>query len=224
MMTLKAREKALMPLKCERGIKMADFNEIFEGNKDKLTDVADSKEHFSKLTTKLSELGFDVLINDKKKADFIPSSRLSEVVSQRDTFRTQATELSTQLEALKKAANGNTELQTKISDLMNTNNDLLIKLEQTTIDSELITAASDMLNPKDILVFVEKNNIKKSARGEILGIDAELTRLKTERPYLFKSDNNNPGNHRRGGSDRNGGDRSSGKMDMNFLIRKSAGI
>jgi len=198
---------------------MADFNEVFEGNKDKLTDVADSAEHFTKLSTKLSELGYDVLLNHKEKAEFVPAGRLNDVVGQRDTFKTQVQELNKQMQAMKDAAKGNDELQGNLQKLMDQNQGLLTELENTKVNTELMLAASDAVNPKDVLVFINMENLKVNSKGEVMGIDAEITRIKTEKPYLFKSVDQK----KKGGSDSSGGDGDSGKMNMNFLIRKAAG-
>jgi hypothetical protein len=198
---------------------MADFNEVLEGNKDKLGDLAGSTENFTKLSAKLNELGYDVLLNHKEKAEFIPASRLNDVVSQRDTFKTQVQDLNKQLQTLKDGAKGNEELQGKLQGLLDQNQTLLTELENTKINTELMLAAKDAVNPKDVLVFVNKENLKVNSKGEVMGIEAEITRIKTEKPYLFKTEQQK----KKGGSDSSGGDGDSGKLNMNFLIRRAAG-
>lgn len=199
---------------------MADFNEVFEQNKDNLAEVADSSEHFTKLSTKLNELGYDVLLNKRDKAEFIPSGRLNDVISQRDTFKNQVQDLNKQLQTMKTAAAGNEQLQTQLQSLMDQNQNLLTDLENTKINTELMLAAKDAVNAKDILVFVNKDALKVNKNGEILGIDAEIARIRAEKPYLFKDQTPPP---KRGGVDNNNGSSEAVKFSMNSLIRRAAG-
>jgi hypothetical protein len=198
---------------------MADFNEVFEGNKEKLGDLAGSTEGFTKLSAKLNELGYEVLLNHKEKAEFVPTGRLNDVVGQRDTFKTQVQDLNKQMQTMKDAAKGNEELQGNLQKLMDQNQGLLTELENTKVNTELMLAASDAVNPKDVLVFINRENLKVNSKGEVMGIEAEITRIKTEKPYLFKSVEQK----KKGGSDSSGGDGDTGKMNMNFLIRRAAG-
>jgi hypothetical protein len=71
-------------------------------------------------------------------------------------------------------------------------------------------------------LFIDKNNIKVTAKGEILGIDAELERLKKEKPYLFSDGVKKPG---KGGADGSGDKGGAGNgSGMNALIRRAAGL
>jgi small-conductance mechanosensitive channel len=199
---------------------MADLNEVFEQHKDDLTDVADSGEHFSKLSEKLNSLGYDVLLNKRDKAEFIPASRLNDVISQRDTFKTQVLDLNKQLNNMKTSAEGNEQLQNQLQGLMDQNQNLLTQIENTKIDTELMLSAKDAINPKDILIFVNKDSLKVTKSGEILGIDAEIARVKQERPYLFK---NQEISYKKGGTDNNNSGGDGVKFSMNSLIRKASG-
>ena len=206
----------------ENGIRLqllAEIDEIMEQFKDSFED-ASIKDNFGKISTKLNELGFDVLINNKQKAEFVPSSRLGEVVGQRDQFKTQVTELNKQLQTMKDAAKGNEELQAQLQELMDKNQGLLSEVETTKINTEIMLTASDAVNPKDVLVFVNRNNIKLSAKGEVLGVEAEVARIKAEKPYLFKSEQLG----KKGGSDNSGAHGKPDKFTMNSLIRGAAGM
>lgn len=177
------------------------------------------KDQFSAITSKLGELGIDVLLNDKKKAEYVPSSRLSDVVAQRDNFKTQLENLNNDLESLKKSAGDNGELKTKYESLINQNNALLKELETTKINTEIMLAAKDAINTKDILAFIDMNNIKINTKGEVLGVEAEIARIKAEKPYLFTAGDTK----KKGGADPYGdrGDKNVG--GMNAMIRKAAG-
>lgn len=198
---------------------MADINEVFEANKDKLGDLAGTTEGFTKLSQKLGELGYDVLLNHKEKAEFVPSARLNDVVSQRDSFKTQATDLNKQLEAMKAAAVGNEKLQAQLQGLMDQNQTLLSDIEKTKVDAELMLAASDAVNAKDVLVFVNRDNLKMNAKGEVMGIEAEINRIKTEKPYLFKAAETS----NKGGTDPGTGGKGKEAFNMNSLIRRASG-
>lgn len=196
---------------------MAELQAILEQHKDKIGDL--TPDGFNSLSTKLTELGYDVLINHREKAEFVPTSRLNDVVGQRDQFKSQATELNKQLQAMKDAAKGNEELQKQLQGLMDNNNKLLADLENTKVDTEIMLAAKDAVNPKDVLVFVNRDNIKLGAKGEVLGVEAEIKRIMQEKPYLFKSEQQ----RKKGGSEGGGGEGGKEKFNMNFLIRSASG-
>lgn len=199
----------------------ANLDEILENHKDTFEGMDSIKEQFDKISTKLNELGYDILLNNKQKAEFIPSSRLSEVVAQRDTFKNKVEELNKELQKLKDGAGDNQTLKDQLQKLMDQNNDLLKELETTRINAEIMIAARDAINPKDILAFIDMNNIKTNAKGEISGVDAEIARLKEEKPYLFK---NTEDKGRKGGADLNNGDKGEKVTNsINAMIRRAAG-
>lgn len=182
------------------------------------------KEQFSAIASKLGELGYDVLLNDKKKAEFVPSSRLSEVVSQRDQFKGKVEELNATLLKMQKDAGDNQQLKDQLQGLMDQNNALLKEIETTRINAEIMIAAKDAINPKDILAFIDMNNIKVNAKGEVLGVEAEIARLKTEKPYMFAAGAaGDDGKKKKGGTDPNGGKGEKQIGGMNAMIRKAAG-
>lgn len=207
-------------LKCKFNLQLfAEIDDIIESNKDALGDV-DIKTNFDTISTKLEELGYDVLINHKEKAEFIPSSRLSEVVSQRDTFKEKVETLNGQLEALKGQAGNSVELNGKIQELMDDNAKLLEDLEQNKITTEIMIAAKDAHDSKAILPFVNMENVKVTKKGEILGIDEEIARIKEDMPFLFV-DSTSP--RKKAGADPSGGGNEPQTLNMNAMIRKSAG-
>lgn len=199
----------------------ADLDSILESNAEAFegTDI-DIKDSFNNISAKLSELGYEVLINNKKQAEFIPAGRLSEVVSQRDSFKAKVEELNTQLEQMKANAQGNDKLQGEIQKLMDQNNALLQDLEETRINAEIMVAAKDAINAKDLLVFINRENIKVNAKGEILGVDAEIERLREEKPYLFQTEE---GKRKFGTDNKSDGDKGGQVSGMNSMIRRAAG-
>lgn len=203
----------------------ANFEDVVSQN-EKAFEGLDFKGQFAGLSTKLSELGYDVLINNKKAAEFVPSSRLSDVVSQRDSFKGQADGLNKQLLAMQASAKGNEALEAQIQTLMDSNANLLKDNEAAKMNAEITSAAKDAINPKDMLMFIDLSNIKINAKGEIIGVEAEIAKLRAERPYLFSADgvNANVGKRRKAGTDPNG-DKGSGQNfgDMNSSIRRASG-
>lgn len=193
----------------------ASLDEIIEANTQAF-EGSNIKDQFTEITSKLGELGIDVLLNDRKKAEYVPASRLSEVVSQRDNFKTQLQKLNNELENLKKSAGDNSELKAKYDKLIGTNNDLLKELETTKINMEIMLAAKDAINPKDVLAFINFDNVKINSKGEVSGVDAEIARLKSEKPYLFTSEKKKAGVDESGKDDTITG-------GMNALLRRAAG-
>lgn len=196
----------------------ADLDEIVENNKDAFEGV-DIKTNFETIQTKLSELGYDVLINHKEKAEFVPSSRLSEVVQQRDTFKAKIEKLNEQLETLKGQAGNSAELNTKLQTIMGENEKLLEELEKSKITTAIMVAAKDAYNSKAVLPFVNMENIKVTKKGEILGIDEEIDRIKEEMPFLFVDGTTK----KKAGLDNLGGKDEPQAINMNAMIRKAAG-
>lgn len=172
------------------------------------------------LSEKLGTLGYDVLFNNKKQAEFVPSSRLHETTAQRDTFKGQVEELNKQLQTLKDGAKGNEQLQAQLQTLMDTNGTLLKDLEKTRIDSQIMIVATDAHNPKAIIPFINFDNIKTNAKGEVMGVEAEIARLKAEMPYLFQTGSGKPN---KGGADHSGDKGDPKASGMNSMIRRAAG-
>ena len=171
---------------------------------------------FEQINSKLSALGYDVLINDKKAAEFVPSSRLHDVTSQRDNFKSQVTDLNKQLEDLKKASNDR-PTQDKLQELIDNNTALMNELEKTKIDTEIMIEAKDANDPKDILNFVVRENISTDAKGKSIGVKKEVDRLRAEKPYLFAKVQ-----AAKGGGDTGGKDEAK-VGGMNAMIRRATG-
>jgi len=198
---------------------MAKIEDIMEQHADALKDSPVNKDSFSSIQTKLNELGYDVLLNHKEKAEFVPSSRLGEIASQRDTFKTQVDGLNSELESMKKSAGGNQELQAQLQAMIDKNNASSVELEKAKIQAEFATLAKDAINTKDLLLFVDFSNVKINSKGEVIGVDAEIARLQKDKPYLFNGQANQ---NNRGGTDGSGTGGGT-KASMNSMIRRAAG-
>jgi molybdopterin converting factor small subunit len=198
----------------------ANLDEVITAN-EKAFEGSNVKEQFSSIASKLSELGYDVLLNNKKQAEFVPSSRLSEVVGQRDQFKGKVEDLNATLLKMQKDAGDNQGLKDQLQGLMDQNNSLLKEIEQTKINAEIMLGAKDAINAKDVLAFIDMNNVKVNAKGEVLGVDGEIARIKQEKPYLFATEPDDK--KRKGGMDNSGGREESRVGGMNSMIRRAAG-
>lgn len=200
----------------------ATIDDILTSNAEAFGEGDTTKQSYEALTTKLKDLGYDVLINHREKAEFIPSARLSDVVSQREAFKSQAEAAIKELNQLKTQAGMTPEAQQKLNELITQNETLLDELQKTSVQLEIMSNATDAINPKDIIPFINMDAIKLDKNGKILsGVTEEVTRLRTEKPYLFAG--SKPAGSK-GGFDGSGaaGAGGAGKPDMNAAIRRAA--
>lgn len=195
----------------------ADLGDIIGENAEAFEGV-DLDSSFNPIAAKLNELGYEVLINNKQKAEFVPATRLGEVVGQRDTFKQKVEELNTSLTTMQTAAGENQQLKDDYQKLIDQNNTLLADLETTRVNTEIMLGAKDAIAPKDLLMFINKENITVNAKGEILGVEAEIARLTLEKPYLFK----NAQVINRAGMENTSGQAATKVSGMNAMIRQAA--
>ena len=172
---------------------------------------------YAKVNDKLAGLGYEVLINEKAKAEFVPASRLGDVVKQRDGFKVQVDTLNANLEALKKSADSDTT-KAELQKMIDSNNTLLEQIEQEKIKNAVIVGAKDAIDASDILAFINMDKVKISSKGEVVGIDAEVERIRAAKPHLFIKAKAGAG-----GTDSGSGASGGEKFSMNSAIRKAAG-
>lgn len=202
----------------------ASMDDVITAHTDAFGEGDKTKENFTVVSDKLKELGYDVLINHREKAEFVPASRLSDVVAQRETFKAQAEQAIVELNKLKNQQGISEEAQKQINTLIGQNEDLISQLQEANIQLEIMSTASDAINPKDVLPFVDMTKIKKDKSGNVVGgVKEEVDRIRAEKPYLFNKQK--PENSKGGfdGSNGNNNDGNSGqKTDMNAAIRRAA--
>ena len=201
----------------------ATFDDVVTAHADAFGEGDTTKASFETASAKLKELGYDVLINHREKAEFVPSSRLNDVVAQRETFKQQAEQAIVELNKLKNQNGITPEAQTQINTLIGQNEQLLEQLKETNIQVEIMSSATDAINPKDVLPFIDMTKVKTDKEGHVVsGVKEELDRLRTEKPYLFakqKSEGSKGGfDGSNGSNDGNSGQ----KTDMNAAIRRAA--
>ena len=202
----------------------ASIDDVMTAHADAFGEGDTTKDSFASISDKLKGLGYDVLINQRDKAEFVPASRLSEVVGQRETFKAQAEQAIIELNKLKSQSGISEEAQKQINGLITQNENLLNQLQEANVQLEIMSSAVDAINPKDIIPFIYMTKIKKDKDGNVVsGIKEEVDRVRAEKPYLFNQHtDDNSGS--KGGFDGSGG--SSGgagqKTDMNAAIRRAA--
>lgn len=202
----------------------ANLEDIMSQHTDVFTEGSDFGDRFGAIKDQLGSLGYDLLINNRQNAEFAPTSRISELVSQRDGFKTQAENAIRELNELKAKPGITPEVQAQLDGLIKSNEELISSLIEANMNLDIVTAAADAKNPKDVLAFINQDALtidKKTGKVQ-KGLEEELERLRTEKPYLFneketpkaKAGAENKGS---GGSG-SGGD----NLDMNSMIRRSA--
>lgn len=201
----------------------ASFDDVMSAHADAFGEGDTMKDSFTSVSDKLKELGYDVLINQRDKAEFIPSSRLSEVIAQRETFKAQAEQAIIELNKLKGQQGMSEEAQTQINNLITQNQTLLTQLQEASLQLEIMSGAADAINPKDVLPFVDMDKIKTDKDGHVVsGVKEELDRIRTEKPYLFIKPKQEGSKGGFDGSGSGSGESGSTKSDMNAAIRRAA--
>lgn len=201
----------------------ATIDDVISNHADAFGEGDTTKDSFTSMSDKLKELGYDVLINQREKAEFVPSSRLSEVISQRETFKAQAEQAIIELNKLKSEQGISPEAQTQINELIAQNENLLTQLQEASLQLDITSSATDAINPTDVLPFIDMAKIKTDKEGHVVsGLNEELARLRVEKPYLFATPPQ--GQNSKGGFDgsSSGSSGTSTKTDMNSAIRRAA--
>lgn len=189
---------------------MADFNEIqFEG-KDGVTEA------FQSVTSALKAAGYDVLVNEVAKNEYIPYSRFSEVISEKNTLSSQLTNANVELEKLKKAS-PDTKVQERIQELIQKNTALADQLKQSTIKSTVMSMAKDAIDCEDVFNALNKELVSVDENGNVTGVDTEIQRIREAKPHWFSKAPN------KGGFDPSSQHEETQALDMNSAIRAMAG-
>lgn len=152
-----------------------DFKEIF------------GEEIATKIDSIVKEKGFNLIVDNKEKPEYIPKSRFDEVIGSKNELKTQVSELSTQLETLKKAAKGNEELTKTIEDLQKKNGEWEGKYKNTLLESAIkIKATTEKaVDPNDLFKFLDISKLEMDEHGVIKGLDEQIKTLRETKPYLF---------------------------------------
>ena len=202
----------------------SDLETIMSGNADAFKDSPDFKTNFDAMSNTLKSLGYDILINNSSASEFVPISRMNDVVAAREQYKNQINILNQTLEKMQNEKGLSEQSQAQLNKLIQDNKALNEKVLDMTTNMEIIINASDAINPNDVLAFVDKTKLKQEANGTISGVKEEIARIRSEKPYLFNAQQQHQ-ERQQSGTDNsqfknNGGD----KLSMNALIRRSAGF
>lgn len=122
----------------------------------------------------------------------IPKHRLDEVIAERDTFKAQAAKAETDLKDLKKAAAGNEELTTKITELQASNKTIKEDADKALLNGRKALAVKEALmnegvgdvDARDLLAGkFDINAIELDASGKVKGF-ADLVKPVKENKTL----------------------------------------
>jgi len=153
------------------------------------------------LSLGLSEEQADKVVEGFGK--MIPKSRLDEKIAEVNDYKQQLADRDTQLADLQSKANGNEELQAQIQALQQQNEQVKTEYQQRLQQKEFDFALTEALrdakakNPKAVKALLDTSTVKLV---ELIGLDEQLTALKTSDDYLFVSDKLKGGTPPQGGT------------------------
>ena len=165
-----------------------DYKEIF------------GEELATQIETVIAEKKLNLIVDNKEAPNYIPKDRFNEVIGSKNELKTQVSELTSQLETLKKSAKGNDELTQAIEDLQNKNLEWEGKHKKTIIDNAVKMSAlhNKALDPNDLSKFLNFDSLEIDEAGNVKGLDEQITSLKEAKAYLFEAEkqanNNNAAN------------------------------
>lgn len=137
----------------------------------------------------------------------VPKSRLDDKIAEVNDYKQQIADRDTQLKELQTKATGNEELQAEITRLQQENEqakaDYESQLSQKDYDFALTEAlrSAKAKNPTAVKALLKTDAIQL-VDGKLVGLDEQLTALKTSDDYLFIADGlrgNTPPNPNGGG-------------------------
>ncbi|MGL6032438.1 MAG: phage scaffolding protein [Kurthia gibsonii] len=135
----------------------------------------------------------------------IPKSRLDEKIAEVNDYKQQLADRDTQLADLQSKANGNEALQAQIQALQQQNEQAKTEYQQQLQQKEFDFALTEALrdakakNPKAVKALLDTETVK-FVDGKLIGLDEQLTALKTSDDYLFTSDKLKGGTPPQGGT------------------------
>lgn len=155
----------------------------------------------------LSGLGLDKDVSDKVMAESGKTitelsqtqAKLSEAQASIESYKKTSEDQSKQLKDLKAAAGDNDDLKAKVDDLTTSLKESETKRTQA-VDAVRVDSAIDMalvkagaLNTKAARALLDDEKITVGKDGKVTGIDDQLTKVKEDNSFLFKSEDDGQG-------------------------------
>jgi DNA-binding transcriptional MerR regulator len=142
------------------------------------------------------EAKIDALVGDVNKElpkHFVPKSQYNELSDTKKKLEKDITDRDTQLETLSKDANASEGLKAEIAKLQGENKTAAEKYAADLKDMTLTNAITAALNGKVhneavVTGLINKDKLVIGDDGKVVGLDEQLTGLKTSDAYLFKPD------------------------------------
>ena len=142
----------------------------------------------------LTEEQADAVIAKIDSSNTIPYARFKEVNDAKNLLETQVNEYSEQLKQLQGAAKGNDELQAKIKELQDVQEQTKANYEQALKDAKIDAAIKLSLVGKThdeelVLGLIDRAAIEVDDNYKVIkGLDEQLGTLKESKAFLFKSE------------------------------------
>ncbi|MGU8907290.1 phage scaffolding protein [Clostridium perfringens] len=131
---------------------------------------------------------------------YVEKSKFDEVKQAKKQLETDIKDRDTQLEDLKKSAGDNAALKQQIESLQADNKkkdeDYQAELKDLKLTNAIKLAIADSAQDVDLVSsLIDKSKLILADDGKVTGLDEQVTSLKENKSFLFKSEeNNNPGN------------------------------
>ena len=138
----------------------------------------------------LKDKNVNLIVDDKEKPSFIPKSRFDEVIGSKNELKAQVSELTNQLESLKKSAKGNEELTQAIEELQGKNVEWEEKYKKNLIDNAVKIKAMQhkVVDPDILSKILDYDNLQLDEGGNVKGLDDQILNLKESKSFLFEQD------------------------------------
>lgn len=189
---------------------MANFNDLqFEG-KDGIADA------YNSVTSALKQAGFDVLINDTSKNEYVPYGRFSEVIGEKNRLSSELALAKEELNNLKNSE-VDSEVRTQLQAMTYKNNELIGQIRQLNIKQAVMSMAKDAIDVSDVMSAINADALTIDEDGNVTGVDTEIQRIRESKPHWFSKP------PKKGGSEPNGAGAQPITSDMNRFIRAMAG-
>lgn len=161
--------------------------ELIKSKADELKDVGDLG-IVETVAAKIKELGYEVIAHNPKEPEYVPKSRLDEVIAQRNEQKGQLAEMNAQMESFKKAAGGNDDLTKKINELQEKLTQSNEAIKQISVDAGIKVEAlkAKARDAQDIIQFIDRGKIEVGEDGTIRGLAEQIGDLQSKKPYLFE--------------------------------------
>jgi hypothetical protein len=141
----------------------------------------------------LSEEQITAVLNAHKEAvkDYVPKTRLDEVIEERNGLRDQVAERDKQIAELGKSAGDNQALKDQIAQLQTDNkkaaDEYAANIAQIRLDNavELALTGAKAKNGKAVRALLDQSKIKVGEDGTVEGLDAQIKAIQKSDAYLF---------------------------------------